>query len=224
VDELLALVLSMKGQGSADAWDKLAAAGKALREAFKAKGKPVPLAVICKEKKEEKVGAKVEVKEVKKAKKEGGGKKKGEAATTKVVGLEVTMPSVKAAASAAAERRGGGKGGKGAKDKEKEDKEKDAMLLKLEGMVDKMTKEIGRLETKIAKSAIVKSPSPKKKPKSPAPGSPGKGGKGAGDQELMSEISDAVAKRLKEIWSAGFVLPSSTTSITSTCFVLCLVT
>ncbi len=84
---------------------------------------------------------------------------------------------------------------------------KDEQMFKLESMVDKITKEIKRLEDKISSvptpskklsSATPTSSkkSPKKSPKkfkSPA--------KASSDPELMEEISSAVASRLKELWS-----------------------
>jgi len=102
----------------------------------------------------------------------------------------------------------------------------EAMLNKLESMVDKITKEISRLESKIqTNNGVVVRSSPKRTGRSPSGGSARNGisGKGSSsksspsplkkkqsaairddlkghDPELLNEISQAVAARLKEMW------------------------
>jgi len=163
-------------------WEGLIKAGGVMRAAFKAQGKTVPWAFVCKTK--------------------GGG--------TKVV----TVPSAKAEKEKKVERKvaeksprkSPGKTGTSSPGKSPAaEKDKDKLLAQLEGMVDKMTKEISRLETKIATTSVPAAKSPKKKVvgsperKSVHGNSPGKRQEVA-DPELMNEISSAVAARLKEIW------------------------
>ena len=102
----------------------------------------------------------------------------------------------------------------------------EAMLNKLESLVDKITKEISRLESKIqTNNGVVVRSSPKRTGRSPSGGSARNGisGKGSSsksspsplkkkqsaairddlkghDPELLNEISQAVAARLKEMW------------------------
>lgn len=94
-------------------------------------------------------------------------------------------------------------GGGGIKIPQTKEGESDKQMLnKLETMVEKISGEINRLETKIgARSTPVKKKSPVKKVASPKKGvSPKGSAKKGGDPEMMKEISEAVAARLKEIW------------------------
>ncbi|GMH74577.1 hypothetical protein TL16_g06502 [Triparma laevis f. inornata] len=94
-------------------------------------------------------------------------------------------------------------GGGGIKIPQMKEGESDKQMLnKLETMVEKISGEINRLETKIgARSTPVKKKSPVKKVASPKKGvSPKGSAKKGGDPEMMKEISEAVAARLKEIW------------------------
>jgi hypothetical protein len=221
--QLLACVFELyDGSKSAAAgeWAALIDAGQELRTTFKAKGKPAPFAHVTAPNKA--VGGKEQTVVVKK-KKEGGEevvvnmpRVKVEKENKKATAAEKeprakSVPSGKKSAVAAA-------GGSKAAAAGKQEKDKDKMLEQLEGMVDKMTKEISRLESKIASTA-----SPKKEQRSASsPGGKSRSPKAAAgsspsskspskrpahqqqevaDPELLQEISSAVATRLKEIWS-----------------------